>query len=217
MAPVIIRALDRLHGTAPRPNALRRSVPLGQFPPRLQIGVAPGLEAGVSLPYTAGSGRDANRGGAGVDLLYNPNREGRWLPAFALAPDAAAPVGAGRRGVEAGVAAIATETIDPAAERRLHLDPGWLRRFRPDRDERRGGYRLAVGYSQRVSSDPVVILDYVRQRRDRGERDANIFEAGLHHRLPDAVTLGAAVGAGVGRDSPRLRAVVGVRIDLGTH
>lgn len=185
--------------------------------PRLQIGIAPGLEAGVSLPYTVGSGRDADRGGAAVDLLYNPNREGRWLPAFALALDAAAPVGAGRRGVEAAVAAVASKTLDPAAERRLHLNLGWLHRVRPDRDERRGAYRLAVGYSQRVSPDLVVILDYVRQRQDRGERDANVFEAGLHLRLADQVTLGAAVGAGVGRDSPRLRAVVSVQIDLGTR
>lgn len=185
--------------------------------PRLQVGVAPGFEAGVSLPYTVGSGRDANRGGAAVDLLYNPIREGRWTPALAVALDAAAPVGAGRRGVETGLAVIATKTLDPAVERRVHLDLAWLHRFRPDQDERRGGYRLAVGYSQRVSPDLVAILDYVRYRQDRGERDANLFEAGLHKRITDGVTLGAAIGAGVGRDSPRLRAVVSVQIDLGTH
>ena len=185
--------------------------------PRLQVGVAPGFEVGASLPYTVGSGRDAGRGGAAVDLLYNPIRETRWTPALALALDAAAPVGAGRRGVETALTVIATKTLDPAVERRVHLDLGWLYRFRPDSDERRGGYRLAVGYSQRISPDLVAILDYVRYKQDRGERDANLFEAGLHKRITDGVTLGAAIGAGVGRDSPRLRAVVSVQIDLGTH
>lgn len=52
--------------------------------PRLQLGVAEGLQASVFLPYVAGNGRELNRADAGASLLYNLNREAAWLPAFAV-------------------------------------------------------------------------------------------------------------------------------------
>lgn len=61
----------------------------------------------------------------------------------------------------------------------------------------------------------VVVLDYVRESQDRRERAANIAEAGLRYQFTDAVTLGAGAGFGMGRDSPRFRAIASIQIGFG--
>lgn len=183
--------------------------------PRLLLGVAEGLQASVFLPYVAGNGRELNRADAGASLLYNLNREAAWLPALAVVGEVSAPVGPGDRGAETGLTFIATKTIDPAAVRRLHLNAAWLRNLGPNEEERRDGYRAVVGYSQLVASNVVVVLDYLRYSQERRERAANVFEAGLRWQVAEHVVLGAGFGFGVGRDSPRFRALFSVQIALG--
>ena len=183
--------------------------------PRLQLGIADRLQVSAALPYNVGSGRDRNQGDAGVGALYNLNRETAWLPAFALAGDVSTPIGPGDRGPETVLTFIATKTIDPAASRRLHLNAAWLRNLDPGGDERRNRYRVVLGYSQLVASDLAVVLDYVREGQGRGEGAANVFEAGLHYQAGERVRLGIGAGVGVGRDSPRLRALLSVQVELG--
>lgn len=72
-----------------------------------------------------------------------------------------------------------------------------------------------VGYSQLVASNVVVVLDYLRYSQERPERAANVFEAGLRWQVDEHVVLGAGGGFGVGRDSPRFRALFSVQIALG--
>ena len=135
--------------------------------------------------------------------------------AFALAGDVSTPIGPGDRGPETVLTFIATKTIDPAASRRLHLNAAWLRNLDPGGDERRNRYRVVLGYSQLVASDLAVVLDYVREGQGRGEGAANVFEAGLHYQAGERVRLGIGAGVGVGRDSPRLRALLSVQVELG--
>ena len=52
-------------------------------------------------------------------------------------------------------------------------------------------------------------------QRERRERAANVVEAGLRYQASEAVTPGAGVGFGIGRDSPRVRALFSVQIGLG--
>lgn len=184
--------------------------------PRVEVGIVEGLEAEVSFPYSAGSGRRTDESGPGVGVLYNPNRERGWLPAFAAGFEIGKPVGPGRRGVETELTGIATKTIDPAVEGRLHLNVSWLHASRAEKGERRDRYRVVAGYSQILAPNVALVLDYVREsQEERRERDANIVEAGLRYQLTETVTVGAGAGFGVGRDSPRFRASASIRVGFG--
>ena len=202
-----------LHGAARYDRRVGRDAV--RLLPRVQLGIVEGLQANLSLPYSVGSGRRSDPGDAGAGLLYNPNRETGWLPALAVALDYSTPIGPERRGAEVGLTAIATKTLDPAVDRRVHLNVAWLRNLDPSEEERRDRTRIAVGYSQLVASDVVVVANYVRERQERRERAANVVEAGLRYQASEAVTLGAGVGFDIGRDSPRVRALFSVQIGLG--
>ena len=102
-------------------------------------------------------------------------------------------------------------------DRRVHLNLAWLRNLDPSEEERRDRHRIAVGYSQLVASDVVVVANYVRESQERRERAANVVEAGLRYQVSEAVTLGAGVGFGIGRDSPRFCALFSLQIGFGGH
>lgn len=189
-----------------------------RFFPRLQIGVAEGLQATVEVPYTVGSGPGDDRGVATIGALYNFNRESAWLPAFAVAVDAGPAIGPGAHGGEMRLFGIASKTIDPEAGRRLHLNLAWFRRFDPGEEERRDRYRVTVGYSQVLSRNTALVANYLREsQEERSERAANILEAGLRYRVAPNLILGGALGAGIGHDSPRFRAIVSVQFSLHGH
>lgn len=184
--------------------------------PRVQVGIVEGLQANIGLPYVAGSGRRVDPADPVAGVLYNINRERDWLPAFAVSADVTTRIGVRGRGAETGLTAIATKTITPAVDRRLHLNVSWLRALDPGREDRRDRYRVIAGYSQLVSPSLVVVLDYIREsQEERERRDANLVEAGLRYRYNEAITLGAGAGFGIGRDSPRFRAIASIQIGFG--
>ena len=186
-----------------------------RFFPRLLIGVAEGLQATVQVPYSVGSGPEADKGVAAFGALYNFNRETLWLPAFAAAVEAGPAIGHGAHGGEMRLFGIASKTIDPRSFRRLHLNAAWFRTFDPGEEERRNRYRVAVGYSQLLLPRTVLIADFLRESlEERGERAANILEAGFRHLVAPGLTVGGALGTGIGRDSPRFRAIFSVQYAL---
>lgn len=184
--------------------------------PRVEVGLAEGLEAELFFPYSMGSGRRFGESGAAAGLLYNLNRERGWLPAFAVGVEVAKPVGPERRGPETELTGIATKTIHPAVQGRLHLNVSWVHALRSSADERRDRYRVVAGYSRLLSTDVALVLDYVHQRQEeRRGRDVDILEAGVLYRLTETVAVGAGAGFGIGRDSPRFRASASIRIGFG--
>lgn len=193
----------------------RRGHDTVRFFPRLLVGVAEGLQATVQVPYTVGSGPRADEGVFALGALYNFNRETAWLPAFAAAVEAGPAIGPDAHGGEMRLFGIASKTIDPQAWRRVHLNLAWFRTFDAGEEERRDRYRVALGYSQLLLPRTVLVADYLRETlEERGERASNILEAGVRHRVAHGVVLGGALGAGIGRDSPRFRAIVSVQISL---
>ena len=185
-----------------------------QIFPQFQASPTNGLLLNLSLPYVVGSGDRANQGEISAGALYNFNRETRWLPAFAVAVDASTPIGPGDRGTQLQLTGVASRTIDPAGNKRLHLNASWITRFAPSQDERHNRYRVVAGYSQLLDRDTAIIVDYVRERQEFGERDANIVEVGFRHRLGERVTIGLGGGAGLGRDSPKYRLLFSLEMDL---
>jgi len=169
-----------LQGSA-RYDRLRGGKDAVRLLPRVQVGIVDGLQADISLPYTTGSGRQADPTDPVAGILYNLNRERGWLPALAVSADYTRTVGSGRRSAETGLTAIATKTITPSVDRRVHLNLSWLRALNPNEDERRDRYRVLVGYSQLVAPNLVAVADYLREKQGVRERDANIMEAGLRY------------------------------------
>lgn len=183
--------------------------------PQLQWVPVERLQLSLGTPYTAGSGSRANEGDVSLGALYQLNRETAWLPAFALFAEASAPFGPGERGAEMRLGGIASRTIDPGpAQRRIHVNGYWIHRPDPSEGERRDRYRFAIGYSQKLGERSALIANLLRESQERGERDATILEAGMRHQVAQGVILGAAIGAGIGRDSPRLRATISLQFSL---
>lgn len=183
--------------------------------PQLQWVPVERLELSLGTPYTVGSGSGANEGEVSLGVLYQLNRETAWLPAFALSAEVSTPFGPGGRGAEIQLGLVASRTIDPGpALRRIHVNGYWIRRLDPTDDERRDGYRFAIGYSQMLAERTAIIVNVLRESQERDERDATILEAGLRHQVAEGVILGAALGAGIGRDSPRFRATISLQFSL---
>ncbi|WP_043834912.1 hypothetical protein [Muricoccus aerilatus] len=185
-----------------------------QIFPQFQASPADGLLLNVSVPYIIGSGDRANQGQVSAGALYNFNRETLWLPAFTAGIDASTPIGPGDRATQLQLTGVVTRTIDPAGNKRLHLNAAWITRFAPSAEERHNQYRVVAGYSQLLGRDTALIVDYVRERQEFGQRDANIVEVGFRHRLSERATAGFGGGAGIGRDSPRYRALFSLEVDL---
>jgi hypothetical protein len=183
--------------------------------PQLQWVPVERLELSLGTPYAVGSGSGANEGDVSLGALYQLNRETAWLPAFALFAEASTPFGPGERGAEIQLGGIASRTIDPGpAQRRIHVNGYWVHRLDPSNGERRDRYRFAIGYSQRMAERTVIIASLLRESQERGERDATILEAGVRHQVAQGVILGGALGARIGRDSPRFRATISLQFSL---
>ncbi|MBY0330919.1 MAG: hypothetical protein K2X49_09625 [Acetobacteraceae bacterium] len=184
--------------------------------PRIEWGAFRNGQVTFRVPYTAGNSEArSGRGFAGAGLLYNFNQERIFLPAFALEGEVAQRFGGrGGTGTETTLWGIATKTIGGYRVRRISLNLGWIHRFDADPDERRNQYVFVAGYHQAIGPDTTLVLDYVRRQQERGERDANILEAGLRYQLDPRTVLSAGVGAGIGRDSPAVRVVFGIQHNL---
>jgi hypothetical protein len=200
---------------AARYDRWRRSDETVRFVPQLQWVPAERLQLSFGLPYTVGSGSRANQGEVSLGGFYQLNRETGWLPAFAAFAEADAPIGPGDRSWEIQLGGIASKTIDPGpAQRRLHFNAIWFRRLDPGQEERRNRYRFTLGYSQLVAERTALVTNVLRESQERGERDATILEAGLRHQIARGVILGGALGTGIGRDSPRFRAIISIQFSL---
>ncbi|WP_270938960.1 hypothetical protein [Falsiroseomonas oryzae] len=91
-------------------------------------------------------------------------------------------------------------------------------RLDPEPGERPAGYELSAGLAFGVARDTSLGLSYARIQQDRGERDANLVQAGVWHRLAErGPILGVVAGAGIGRDSPSLLAGITLKFLFGAE
>ncbi|MFC0408945.1 hypothetical protein [Roseomonas elaeocarpi] len=182
--------------------------------PQIQVGAARNLQLTLGVPYTVGSGQDANQGDLDLSALYRLNEETRLLPSFGLQLDATSPIGPGDRSTEVQLTGIAMRTVDPQGRKRVHLNLTWMHRFDPDMTERAERYRAVVGYSQLLAQDWALVLDALHQSEERHEHDSNILEAGLRYRVNDDVVVGLGGGRGFGHDATHARVLLSLQITL---
>jgi hypothetical protein len=98
---------------------------------------------------------------------------------------------------------VASTVLDGPRPVALYLNAGVSTLFEPQPGERPNRYQFAAGIAHSLAQDTSVALSYALNQQDRGERDQNLVALGLWHRLGGSgPILGAAVGAGIGNDSP---------------
>jgi hypothetical protein len=178
--------------------------------PRFEFGAFRNFQAEIRVPYRVGSAGDAETGEGVFEGLYNFNAETLTLPAFALKAGVGVPFGPDTQGVETTLKGILTKTVGETwANRKIHLNASWIHKFNVMGDERDDRYALALGYSQPLRSDLLVVADIVREQELEEDKAINLLEAGLRWQMTPLTVLTAGVGAGFGEDSPDVRATIG--------
>lgn len=178
--------------------------------PRFEFGAFRNFQAEIRVPYRVGSAGDAETGEAAFEGLYNFNAETLTLPAFALKAGVGVPFGPDTEGAETTLKAILTKTIGETwLNRKIHLNAAWVHKFDAMDDERDDRYVLALGYSQPLRSDLLLVADIVREQELEEDKAINLVEAGLRWQMTPLTVLTAGVGAGFGPDSPDVRATIG--------
>ena len=99
----------------------------------------------------------------------------------------------------------------------VNLNLGWTARLDPKPGDRPNRYLLIATAGQVVSRDTALVASYLRQQQERGERDFDLIQAGVRHRLPGGggAVVGLAAGVGLTRDSPRFQISFAVQWAIG--
>lgn len=182
------------------------------YRPILEIGILPNTQFNLSGTFYSG---DADRTGSGdvsASVLYNFNTESLAVPAMALAVEADFPSGERSAGVDVTTKLIFSKMpfVRTTLLHRLHANLIWKRNGGIDEaEERRDQFKGILGFSSRAGRDMSLILDYVREQKEKKGEDANIVEVGLRRQLTPFTLVNAGVGAGFGDDSEDFRVTVG--------
>ncbi len=175
--------------------------------PRLEYGLWLNTQLSIDAPYEFGQAvQNDEFKTIGVELFYNFNQEGLYLPAAALAGKADFAVGDEPEGIDTTVKLILSKTIGRTARwHRVHLNADWMHNDDAAEDERTDYYKFIVGYDRLLNADTVLVLDYVREQEIEDNIDINLVEAGIRCQLTPLTVIAAGVGAGIGDDSPDFR------------
>jgi hypothetical protein len=177
--------------------------------PQLELGIAPNTEFQIAAPFYVGNADRTGSGDIELSLLYNFNTEGIWLPALAAEVEGVVPTGKRTRGFDTTLKFIATKSVTRTGQDRVHLNAAWARNAGAWHDEREHRYFVILGYSRPFAPDWLFVADFVReQERERGS-NSNIFELGARWQVTPLTVISMGVGAGIGEESPRARAVIG--------
>jgi hypothetical protein len=187
---------------------------LFEFNPSIEYGLADRLELRLGLSYGVGDASSANRGRVTPGLRWQAVEQAGLLPNIGFIASVDLPFGAGDEGLATELLAIVSRTTGRGpGSWGVHLNAAWIARPDPGEDERRQGYRFGAAVSHVATDNLSVLVGYVQEKQDRGERDLRLVEAGFERRLGE-VTLGMAFGAGLNEDSPRFRITAGIKMDF---
>jgi hypothetical protein len=192
----------------------RRGEDTWEARPLLRVGVAPGLRFALTAPYRWGDSSRSGSGDLDLDLKYNPNEQTAWAPALAVMVGHSHPHGGGTRPGEAETFArlFATKWLgEGRTAPRLHLNATWYRAMDPAPTARRDRYDVGIAYTQLVGPRTALVVDLVRAQRERRGETQNILDVGFNHEVAEGLSLGGAVGVGLGTESPDFRAIVALR------
>jgi hypothetical protein len=179
--------------------------------PEIDIGVAPNLEISASGGYVLGDTSSANSGSGSLGLLYQFSKPAAGVPGFAVDADYSASYGVGPEVGQTTLRGVVTQWLGRTDKSpRLDLNLSWYHLTNAGMDNRPNRYDIGVAATQELRSDLALVIElYHTQRQERGEVET-IVDIGLLHQIGDYWELGASVGAGIGRYSPKVQILVGV-------
>jgi hypothetical protein len=162
---------------------------------------------GRAAPYQVeGAGRVWG-GGSRLGVRWQFVEEGDAVPAIGVYGALTALYGESRPAQDADIVALMSKTLR-GGERplALYLNAGWTERLNPQPGERAGRYGFAAGLAHTLRHDTSAAVTYAVAQQDRGERDQQVVQGGIWHRLGGGgPVVSISVGAGLNEDSPRLQ------------
>ncbi|WP_439597530.1 transporter [Falsiroseomonas sp.] len=185
--------------------------------PTLKYGLNDRLELSLGGDYGFGNGSGVNQGSIGPALTARLADQDGFLPTLSLSLGAGLPFGPGHGGTVMDLT-VATSWVTGSGPGSfgLHLNAGFLSTLDPAPGERRNGWLAGAAVSHVVNPDTVLVAAYSQQTQDEGERNYSLVEAGVIRGLTDQLSLGLAAGAGLNRDSPRLRLTASLTYSFST-
>lgn len=172
------------------------------FVPRLELGYPRNAQISVAMPFLEVTGEKIYAGRANAEVMYNLNEETLTIPALAFVAAVDMPTGRDRnadveRGFDPIVRAYLTKSIPGTSYwNRVHLNASYQFNVARDPTERKGRYWFAAGYSFRLSSSIIGIVDVAREQRMTRDEVENYAELGLRYQANPLLVL--ALGGGVG-------------------
>jgi len=181
--------------------------------PVLELGIFRNTQLSIKAPFILGSEVDkTGSGDVAVEGFYNFNMETLYIPAVAVAVDAYFPSGRNSSGVDTTTKLILTKKLGRTSfYHELHFNGMWTHNAGARNGEREHLYKFIAGYSARVRSDTVLILDFIREQEREKGKENNILELGIRYQVTPLTIVGVGAGAGMGDASPKFRAMFGLQ------
>lgn len=189
------------------------------FVPRLEFGYPRNAQVSVAMPFLGVTSERVYAGRANAEFMYNLNEETLTIPALALVAAADMPTGRDRNadvehGVDPIVRAYLTKSIPGTSYwNRIHLNASYQFNVARDSNERTGRYWLAAGYSFRISSSIISIVDAAREQRMTRDVE-NYAELGFRYQANPLLVLALGGGVGFADESSPARVTVSMQYRL---
>lgn len=119
------------------------------------------------------------------------------------------PTGIDSNGLDSELGLLST--LELGTTLRTHLDLRWLQNGEPQPGERDNGLRTGFGLQHIYNERTSTLVSFVREVELEEDQEFNLVELGCLHSLGQNIAGGAAVGFGLGDDSPDLTARLAIQ------
>jgi hypothetical protein len=165
--------------------------------PDFEYGLTKDIQLDLGTEMIQGT---SNRNGSG-DIFFGA----LWLlpvdfTELALKGTLIAPTGIESQGVDHELGLISS--LHLGADLRTHLDLRWLHNAEAKVGEREDGFRTGFGLQHIYNDQTSSLISFVREVELEADQEFNLIELGALHSLGEYLAGGAAVGVGIGDNSP---------------
>lgn len=178
--------------------------------PRLKYGAAQHLELSLTLPYSVGTGEEADSGALELETLYLLLQETGVLPTISTGARLGQGFGDAAGDTSGAISLLASKRLKLSERAPVwHLNLGWEHVFDSAADEKRNRRLLALGVSQVLGPRWAVLADLVWEDLPQQGEAATLLEAGARYQLSKEAVISAGLGIGLDSESPDLRLAFG--------
>lgn len=169
--------------------------------PNIEYGITNDVEAQVSTDIIQGTDQRSGSGDTTVGATYHfPGQ----VPDIAIKAHLIFPTGIDSKGLDHRLGFLSSVQLCPSTK--SHLDISWLRNNSAQAGERKDGFRTGLGF-QHIYNDKVsTLIAFIREVELEQNIETNFVELGALHSLGEKLGAAAAIGIGIGDDSPDYKA-----------